>query len=703
MVLKRTLPSRVSQAQVPVSASASASSEAALPEVAIPLSVAEPVPDSSVGVADGQGAGEAPLANDDAPIDVSRPDAAAGGLKRKRVVRKRDFGEVSAQASPESAAVPPSSPDNSAIPQTNVDFDKVMDRLSTLGVVESKKDTLTAKAAPGSAVTEGHLEPIATVVPALPSLPEGPSSTSKEEKPDWLAELQKELDAVSPKKDDRESARREALRLPPPPTLPPNLLSGLVEDLPPSVKTPAPDLPASSKKSAAPAKSETVSSTSQSDVPWAKTNTSSDEWKLDVSGAPSTDETLPPGPVPPGDIYKDVSAAPPVAGAPPWQRTAPPAELPGPRSGLKNLIGAENGGNGYSRTLATGLILAAVAGCAYWLVMRSDKTQEQLARLTGSLRTTTEKLTPDQGGIDGVSGTGITPERTIAMNDGLLPPPDISNAANKALIDFADIPTTQQNKPIVANANDPIPEDVGLIARFQKAVADKKAEKTGIADGISPQNPTGNPAIEKTIRNEELKKQLDAELAAYRQALVNASHVAEAPRPGDFLGKTPEQQKTYMNASENPPSTESAPTDAGATDDTDVDSEGAPLSPPPTNQAGLPEAQMSEHNPNNLPLLDEPDEQPRVRTLADFDATMFEPESEKVRIPRGIKPRLSLSDFPEMDVLSMVPNKGVIAYRNGTEGVLMIGESVDGWQLVQVSSESAEFRNGQRSFYVSAE
>jgi hypothetical protein len=172
---------------------------------------------------------------------------------------------------------------------------------------------------------------------------------------------------------------------------------------------------------------------------------------------------------------------------------------------------------------------------------------------------------------------------------------------------------------------------------------------------------------------------------------VDASNVAEAPRPAEFMANARAQAAAptpspYLGAT--PP--------AGK----------ATLQPPPAAQAaGLPPAELYGSNPGNLPVLPEPvAEQPKVRQLSDFDVAMFEPEKDKVRIPKGIRPRLSTSDFPEMDVLSLVPNKGLIAYHNGQEGVLLIGESVDGWQLVGVNGQAAEFRgNGGKTYYVSAE
>jgi hypothetical protein len=640
-------------------------------------------------------------------------------MGRKVRAKKPRVFEAPAEAAPASAPAPAPS----AVPQTDVDFEKVGNRLSELGVMDAPTDTLTRAAAPSAAVAEAPAD-VSAPAPEAPAPSPEPAAAPGE--PDWLAELTRELKAAAPA--ESRDPRREALNLPPPPTLPSNLLAGLVEDesapaaagftpaSPPPASIPAEAMPASpppSLSNLAPP----PGSGSQSDVPWAVPAPAKDDWQLDLpQGAHAPAATgeaggLPPAPVPPGDIYagfgKD-SAPPPSlggAGAPPWQGGGhiPPAELPGPRGSYHGIRG-----NPGSHLITTVAILALVAAGGWWLVSRGDRTQEQLARLTGSLRETTEKL---PGQTDS-NGNLVTPERTVAMNGGvsgsvLLPPPDTSansggsiqalpspapGGSATAVIDFADVPAGQQNKPIVADGNEKMPEDIGFIASLQKAIAEKKAERSGdtVVDTSGQAHP--ETAVEKTVHNEELKQKFDAELAAYRQALVDAGSVAEAPRPSDFLGKN--GGADYMGA-------KTAPLTAATS--------GTLLPPPaPADTAkanGLPPAQAFGANPAGLPVMNEPvQDQPRIRQLADFDVNALAPadDSQKIRIPKNIRPRMSTSDFPEMDVLSLVPNKGVIAYHNGTEGVLLLGESVDGWQLVGVGPESAEFRNGQRSYYVSA-
>ena len=246
------------------------------------------------------------------------------------------------------------------------------------------------------------------------------------------------------------------------------------------------------------------------------------------------------------------------------------------------------------------------------------------------------------------------------------------------VVDFVDVPANQAGQQIVADGDEDMPDDIGLIAKFQQAVAAEKARQQGepLATDASTASvdQTDLTPTEKEAQNLELQAKLQSELAAYRETLASVENPSQTPKPAEFLRQLDEQQQKAV---------------ASAT------------LPPPTTPIAAPEAP----NPANLPTLPEPttEAKPQVRTLADFDVDMFAAEEERVRIPRGIKPRFSLTDFPMLEVLSFVPGRGVIAYHQGTEGVLLIGEAVEGWELVNVAPDSAEFSNGRQSHYISAE
>jgi hypothetical protein len=91
---------------------------------------------------------------------------------------------------------------------------------------------------------------------------------------------------------------------------------------------------------------------------------------------------------------------------------------------------------------------------------------------------------------------------------------------------------------------------------------------------------------------------------------------------------------------------------------------------------------------------------PGVRTLVDFEDQIFDIPRDKVRIPRHLTPRVGASGFPALEILSLVPHKGIIAFAKGREGILMIGEQIEGWELITVRNEYAEFHNGKRKHVV---
>jgi hypothetical protein len=259
------------------------------------------------------------------------------------------------------------------------------------------------------------------------------------------------------------------------------------------------------------------------------------------------------------------------------------------------------------------------------------------------------------------------------------------------VVDFSDVPPGEAGKPIVADGSEKMPEDVGFVASLQQAIAKEKAKTAGEPGAIKAAEATkaddkNLTQEQKLKKGEDLKAQLDEELAAYRKALAEAPAPALAPKPTDFF----KDSKPFM--------------DGKATASTS----GTLLLPPAATSGsavtakqgveGLPPAELYASNPKNLPVLPEPAtaEAPKVRQLADFDVNVFEPETQKVRMPKGVKPRIAAGDFPALDILSLVPGRGLIAYYEGKEGVLLVGQKVAGWQLVGVNSGAAEFSSGEK-------
>jgi|GEM_PF-2463859 len=346
------------------------------------------------------------------------------------------------------------------------------------------------------------------------------------------------------------------------------------------------------------------------------------------------------------------------------------------------------GGTGTSATIAPkkpfnfkaiGMLAAA---CIVLLVgaklfQSKDETQERVARFTGALDNAPKTLTDKQK-------PSLQPERVVTSSEldklnqeleedlALLTPPTSQNPTPNSQIAFVDVTKEEANQPIMADKDAPLPGEQGFVASLQNAIKNER-QKQGqpIEKNIENQIVTTSPEA-RLEESKDLQQQVEDELAAYRQALAQSNPNLPV-KPNEFFASVNENGVLL------PPKAQS-----------------------PAGARGLPASEIYTENPYNLPVIAEPETDPvqTVRTLDSFDVAMFEPPKNKVRIPRGLKPRLRASDFPEITVLSLVPNKGMIAHTNGREGVLLIGEALEGWELFAVTAQHAEFRSGQRKYYV---
>lgn len=447
-----------------------------------------------------------------------------------------------------------------------------------------------------------------------------------------------------------------------------------------------------------------------SDLPWANPSAAPEDsgWSFPLPDASASQEgsAQPSSPQPPSDVFNPatlsntVQAFHPNAKAGGTAASTPPEIM----ATSKRIHGPSTSASGGGwQLMAAAAAVAAVVGAAYWFVARHPDTPQMVA------------MTP-------AAPQATSPTTTL----GLLPPP-VENAqqaatfnplqegpvSSTAQIAFTNVPQSEANQPVVATGQEKMPEDVSFIANLQQAIAAEKNKKAADALGAAEASTEGQAAptdkIARLEQGKDLKQQLDAELAAYRQALASTPKPL-APKPGEFFDQS---KNGYMNGAQAAAQATTVGQPSAA-----VDEEGAPsptdgLLPPPTAAAGAPSAngglpppnELYADNPAHLPVVGQPSsaEAPRVRQLTDFNVSMFEPEKDKIRIPQGVKPRLASSDFPSMEVLSFVPGKGLIAYKDGKEGVLLIGEEMDGWKLESVSTDVAEFRNGRRTQYVSAD
>ncbi len=315
-----------------------------------------------------------------------------------------------------------------------------------------------------------------------------------------------------------------------------------------------------------------------------------------------------------------------------------PPELP---NGKKKPL---SGGGGFRKVLTVAIVLALIVG-AVVLIQDGENTQQG--------RSTFADLQEAPPSQSTASGGMPAPASPIAELDAAALPtsPPTESSAD---INFVDVSDEEANQPVMADGSEEMPAELGTIAQLQQEIQRLKEQKDQQED---------QRLIEEVIPT---KQQIQAELDAYREALAQSQSPEELDQARAASKQLAQQQKTTRTT------------------------------PAPQ---GLPPGKILE-NPYNLPTIPEPEENPqsRVRTLEDFELAMFTPERNRVRIPDNIRPRLSATDYPQLDLLSVVPEQGIIAAHKGREGVLLLGESVEGWQLVGVFADYAEFRNGQRKY-----
>lgn len=396
-----------------------------------------------------------------------------------------------------------------------------------------------------------------------------------------------------------------------------------------------------------------------------------------TSAAPGAWEVEAGSPTPPPDIFKPQAAVGnlPAGFEQPTPGRLPPPTLPEGRPTRAQMMAAGRPGTNWA-----GMAIAAAAlggvGLFVWHQATQpgglDNVNAQLAKLAQP-RSTTLAQAPTDGAA-------------------LLPPPTqlaVQAEVGKAQIEFA-APLPDPNQPIAATGTEAMPEDISMFAKLQQEIQTARAAREGGAGGAATVAGGATAAATAPLT----KEQSDKELEQYRQLLASADPNT-APKPREFL-RDPD---AYMDGSSNTPPVSSA--------------DGALLPPPATraeqgrasNGALPPPNELYTNNPNNLPIVAEPQmqEAPRIRQLEDFAAELFPQDAPKVKIPQGVRPQLAATDFPSLDVLSFVPGRGLIASANGKEGVLMVGESISGWQLTDVSTDMAEFRAGNRSYILTAQ
>ncbi len=475
---------------------------------------------------------------------------------------------------------------------------------------------------------------------------------------------------------------------------------------------------------AASSKDEATSSSSSStgDYPWAiNPSSGGDGWKIDDDIATkSTSQNEKPPLAPTNDIYSNVvkddiaRKASNKAGTPPWQQSSasggnstPPPILP--------LTSVKHEG-GILKSIIMLFIVGGILVVGYLaLFQKRDEVAEVTGRWTGALNEISQKVESlneeDPKPEDIVFGFGNDKklpkvdkkdENTTKQADNSNNEPTLQDSIMKEIVvkksdkkpnkdkeiakkqpstsvDFVDVPKKEAKKPIVADEETKMPKELSLFASLQEAIMkEKEVKRTEDMAKESEDTPTVDPDTltpeEKVAIGQKLRKKTNKEMDEYIKTLVKIKNPALKPKPGTFF-KNPEK---YTEKANNYKLHKVEPKEEEFT---------------------------YKSNPKNLPVIPEPTvpTRPGVRTLADFSDDIFEEPKSKVRMPRKLTPKMGVAGFPALEILSLVPHKGIIAFAKGKEGILMIGEEIEGWELTYVQNEYAEFHNGKRKHIVSLE
>jgi hypothetical protein len=358
------------------------------------------------------------------------------------------------------------------------------------------------------------------------------------------------------------------------------------------------------------------------------------------------------------------------AGQPPWKKAGEPKSDNPPVLPDAFQVAKDIGKKGFVGKIVTGLIAFVVIVFAVKMFNQRDKATEMLARWTGTLKQVSEEVpetTDDKTALvqpENIVQPGQSDEVESEVFDSL---PDLEAFSdNNTQIEVLDVPLDEAGLPIVADTDDEMPEDLSLFANIQRAINEAQSEKNveeAKEKGFDVEDESELSDEEIYLRNREMTLELQQQLTEYRKALASESDPLKKPKPSDFFEtKKPARETSEM------------------------------LAPPQ-------ETARFGANPYDLPVVPEPsseEEVLNVRTLADFEATMYDKQEKRIRMPRGVRPKMENSDMVALEILSFVPNRGIIAFHQGREGVLLIGEAIEGWELVAVYEYYAEFSNGTR-------
>jgi hypothetical protein len=368
------------------------------------------------------------------------------------------------------------------------------------------------------------------------------------------------------------------------------------------------------------------------------------------------------------------------------------------------------------KKLVSFAVLGAVLFGGYYVYTNFESTNEVANKWSGALTDASQDIaeTAEEEASLLAQGADITKAEDVITAEDLAEQNTVSNvdltlldsdeasedtsATEINLLEPKVVEKTASGKEIIkADGTEELPEDVkqgaNLISGIAAELEKQKKERGVEADLDSDVSFLDNEKKVLEGNTADINAKVDDQLAEYRKLLAQEQDPGKKVKPGNFFsggykeGEMPNKQdsqvaKIVLNA-------EGEAQVAAAAARADFFDTQAQID-------GVQGHQIIEY-PQGVAR----DDNEGIRTLDHFRSLIVEKEDERVRMPRNVAPAMRTQGFPKFKVISIVPNYGLIGEYSDKKGILMIGDTFKGWELVGVYESYAEFKSDTRKHIIS--
>jgi hypothetical protein len=370
------------------------------------------------------------------------------------------------------------------------------------------------------------------------------------------------------------------------------------------------------------------------------------------------------------------------------------------------------------KKLVSFAVLGAIVFGGYYVYSNFEETNEVANKWSGALTEANQDIaetSQEEADLlalgndvtkaeDVITAADLAEENTVSKVDlTLLDSENAEDAETDSstteinLLEPKVVEKTSSGKEIIkATGEEEMPDDVkqganlisGIAAELEKQ---KKVRGQETADLDSDVSFLDNEKEVLEGNTADINAKVDDQLAEYRKLLAQEQDPGKKVKPGNFFsgeykeGDMPSRQdsqvaKIVLNA------------------------EGEAEAAAAAARADFFEGQanpMQGHQIIEYPqgVARQPDD--GIRTLDHFRSLIVEKEDERVRMPKNVAPAMRTQGFPKFKVISIVPNYGLIGEYSGKRGILMIGDTFKGWELIGVYESYAEFKSDTRKHIIS--